>query len=275
MGARLLHWSGCPLRRPDRTRYLGSCSWTDKPGCGDTLGDWRQQSIVDRARTTVAALEAMRAVEEVDADRVGLWGASQGGWVVPLAAAADHRVAFAILVSAAAVSPFEQEAASLEQRMRLGGAPADEIEVAPSAFWELVHQLRAFEPPEDVVASLSSDDPRYQYFHAELISEPEPISFFSLIGDHDPLPPLQSMRCPVLLIWGELDPHIPVDRSRRAFLEQFESADNRDITVATFPGANHWILVERPEPGSHGKTRFAPGYIETMTDWAKAQTDFV
>lgn len=239
----------------------------DKPGCGDTAGDWRRQSIPDRAREPVAALTALRAFDEVAADAVGLWGASQGGWVVPLAIAADPDVAFAILVSAAGVSPYEQEAVSLRQRMQRAGESAEAIEAAIAAYWELIDRLRGPEPAEDIVASLSGEDDRYRYFHPELVSEPELISFFALIGDHDPLSALASMVCPTLLIWGEHDPLVPVRSSETIFREQLAAAGNNEVTTETFAHADHWIMIE----ASDGEAQFAPGYVETMTAWAKAR----
>jgi hypothetical protein len=41
---------------------------------------------------TVAAVAAVAALPEVDADRIGLLGGSQGGWIAPLAAGLDDRI---------------------------------------------------------------------------------------------------------------------------------------------------------------------------------------
>lgn len=59
------------------------------------------------------ALDALRLLQvrpEVAADHVGLWGFSEGGWVIASAAARDARVAFLVMVSAPTVSPGEQAA---------------------------------------------------------------------------------------------------------------------------------------------------------------------
>jgi acetyl esterase/lipase len=57
------------------------------------------------ADDALAAVRLLRERAEVDPARVGLWGVSEGGWVVPIAASRSASVAFAILVSAPNVSP--------------------------------------------------------------------------------------------------------------------------------------------------------------------------
>ena len=64
---------------------FASLAW-DKPGCGGSGGDWRDQSLQDRAGEALAAVACLAAQEGVDPGRVALLGASQGGWVGPLAA---------------------------------------------------------------------------------------------------------------------------------------------------------------------------------------------
>jgi pimeloyl-ACP methyl ester carboxylesterase len=82
----------------------------DKPGCGESPGDWREQTFADRAAETLAAAEVLRGQPGVDRRRVGLLGISQGGWVAYLAASlAPERISQIVSVSGPGVSPVEQE----------------------------------------------------------------------------------------------------------------------------------------------------------------------
>lgn len=75
-----------------------SLSW-DKPGINGAPGDWLDQSMDDRAAETHAAIRWARARPDIDAARIGVWGASQAGWVLPKVAAQDPGLQFMIVVS--------------------------------------------------------------------------------------------------------------------------------------------------------------------------------
>jgi hypothetical protein len=218
-------------------------------------------------------LEALRAHEAVDNTKVGLWAISQGGWVAPMAVAEDPLVAFMILVSAPGVSPFHQEAASLEQRMRQTGEPEELVERASSAYWELVKRLRGGESPDGVTGWFESvrNEPLYAHFLPGIFSDPAVVSFFARIGDHDPIPSMRKVKCPVLLIYGECDTLVPVVRSREIIVHQLKAADNHNVTVEIFEGADHNLLIGPPSTGPRGSQPFAPGYGQMMTTWATAQ----
>tara|TARA_E500000305_G_scaffold84137_1_gene70013 strand:- start:294 stop:1265 length:972 start_codon:yes stop_codon:yes gene_type:complete len=79
---------------------IGVYSW-DKPGVGESEGNWLHQSMSDRAREADAALRAVQQIDHVDASKVGFLGFSQAGWVVPEAAGPGTTAAFAILVGGA------------------------------------------------------------------------------------------------------------------------------------------------------------------------------
>ncbi|MFE3636494.1 alpha/beta hydrolase family protein [Streptomyces sp. NPDC059168] len=72
-----------------------------KPGIGGSQGNWLDQSMKDRADETLAAVAWARDRPDIDGRRIGLWGASQAGWVLPEVAARDRRLQFVIAVSPA------------------------------------------------------------------------------------------------------------------------------------------------------------------------------
>ena len=80
----------------------------DKRGVGESHGeccpgDYGQFNLL--AADAVGAVSAIRARAEIDDDRIGLLGANQAGWIVPLAAERSRgRVAFTALVDAPVVS---------------------------------------------------------------------------------------------------------------------------------------------------------------------------
>lgn len=102
----------------------------DKPGVGGSTGNWKEQDLRDRAEEALAARAFLHTQPMVDPKWVGLWGNSQGGWVIPLAASLNPDVAFIIMVSAPAVSPAEQDRYGFEQFTRAEGLSEPEIQQA-------------------------------------------------------------------------------------------------------------------------------------------------
>ncbi|WP_299966887.1 alpha/beta fold hydrolase [uncultured Roseobacter sp.] len=78
---------------------IGVFSW-DKPGVGQSGGDWLAQSMQTRADEAAAALRFLRDREGIAAGRLGFLGFSQAGWVVPQAAMTADA-AFVVLVGPA------------------------------------------------------------------------------------------------------------------------------------------------------------------------------
>ncbi|ANS70493.1 hydrolase family protein [Streptomyces lincolnensis] len=88
-----------PMWEANAKAGYASLSW-DKPGVAGASGNWLDQSMDDRADEAAAAIAWARARPDIDGDRIGLWGASQAGWVLPKIAART-TVSFVIAVSPA------------------------------------------------------------------------------------------------------------------------------------------------------------------------------
>ncbi|MEV6678211.1 alpha/beta hydrolase [Streptomyces erythrochromogenes] len=105
-----------------------SLSW-NKPGVGGAPGDWLDQSMEDRADEAADAIAWARQRPDIDGSRIGLWGASQAGWVLPKIAAKDPGIRFVIAVSPA-VNWHRQGRYNLLAELSRDGASAAEIATA-------------------------------------------------------------------------------------------------------------------------------------------------
>ncbi len=115
-----------PIRDAFLSRGIAAFSF-DKPGIGGSSGDWRDYALNGRTDQALAAIALLRAHEAIDAQRVGVWGQSQGGWLVQILAARLPDLAFAIANSGAAIGVEEQNRAGCEHTMRAAGKSEEEI----------------------------------------------------------------------------------------------------------------------------------------------------
>ena len=76
----------------------------NKRGVGKSTGNWKWGSIEQQAEDTLAAVEYLRSLPEIDPDNIGLLGHSQGGWVVQLAGSLDPRIAHVVSLAGPAVT---------------------------------------------------------------------------------------------------------------------------------------------------------------------------
>jgi len=88
----------------------------DKRGVGESSGTYPgsySSSMVIYATDALAAADLMASRDDIDDSQIGLWGVSQAGWIIPLAASMDQeRIAFTVIVSGPTVSILEENAYS-------------------------------------------------------------------------------------------------------------------------------------------------------------------
>ena len=91
-------------------------SW-DKPGVGDSTGNWLNQSMSQRSDELQQAIAHLRKMPDINDNQIGLLGFSQAGWVMPKALLADDRLSFMIAISPAI--NWQQQARYLTQSRML------------------------------------------------------------------------------------------------------------------------------------------------------------
>jgi len=100
----------------------------DPRGVGRSSGELGFESLDIRADEAIAAVRYLQSRPDIQADKVGLHGNSQGAWVNAMAAA-DHPqdVSFIINVSGSGVSVAEQQVHSIEAQSRDAGFSDDDV----------------------------------------------------------------------------------------------------------------------------------------------------
>jgi uncharacterized protein len=177
-------------------------------------------------------VRTLRAHPEVDPEAVGLWGRSEGGWVVPLAANRSEEVAFVVLVGASGVSPARQVSWFLETQLRHLGVSGSMVEAVSRT---------------GIRVQVGTDGLAEAY--------------------HDPVGPLEQLRQPVLAMWGEKDRVVPPAESARIVQDALERGGNERYTIRFIPDVDHG-LYSSPDGFVPGDAP-VPEYPETVGSWVE------
>ncbi|GAA3856189.1 CocE/NonD family hydrolase [Saccharothrix violaceirubra] len=196
-----------------------SLSW-DKPGVADAPGNWLHQSMRDRADETAGAITWARGRPDVDPRRIGLWGASQAGWVLPRLAATNTDVRFVIAVSPA-VNWLRQGEYDLVTSLR--GRPEAEVRAA------LDRRGRR-------LALLARDASYAEYREVDPDMTEDRWRFVTLNHRSDASADLAASRVPVFLALGDHDVHVDADETARVYADLVP-----DLEVHRYRDATHGL----------------------------------
>ena len=229
----------------------------DRRGEGESTGD------ATRGRFDLQADDALAVLRAIGAERGGLFGYSQGGWIAPLAAARSDDVAFLVLVASIGVTPSEQMMVAVERQLRLAGYGDDVVDRALDLRHRFEHWIHAVapEPDEQLAGDLLAavDEPwAGQLWLPPSLLDEEEVRLWIEEMDYDPRPTFEQVRVPTLAFYGELDSWAPVEASVKAWRD----ARGDGVELVVIPGAEHDLTL--PD-GS-----VAPEYDRRLVEWLTA-----
>lgn len=242
----------------------------DKRGCGESSGkEWRA-NFKDYAHDLLAAVETVSKMQGINAKKIGVYGHSQGGWVVPLAySLKPDKIAFCIISAANAYSPVEQTLYAGDEEFRIKGN--DE---------QTVKEIREFRKLKYEVGISGKGLKEYKN---TLLPEAEKKAWFKLTGGglpdnifwkengfYDATPALKSLKCPVLVLYAEHD--MSTDSKTNLPLMQ-KLIPSENATFKLFENANHMMMKVTAKDFTVKQmpliTQFTDGYIDTLIGWLK------
>ncbi|HUP47519.1 MAG TPA: alpha/beta fold hydrolase [Thermoanaerobaculia bacterium] len=215
-GAVFIHGSGASTRDnfwyvwiADRLARNGiAVLLPDKRGSGKSGGRWEVASFHDFAADAAAAVAALRGIESVARDRIGVIGVSQGGHVAPMVPDLVPELAFVVNLSGSAVP--------IEEQLKL----------------ELTNTLRQEGWPRFLI-------PLVRPIAIRTVKNRRPV-WWQKNGEADPIQHWRRLSVPALVVYGAEDEqdNVPVSRS----VERLRAA-GAGIDIVVYPDSGHALYA--------------------------------
>jgi uncharacterized protein len=228
----------------------------DKRGVGASNGE-RSEAIADLASDMVAGVGYLKSRAEIDPKQIGLFGHSQGGWVVPEAASLSKDVAFIIAGAASGLTGPENVLYEIDGELRYAGFSEADRAKARALFkmgsdvieangegwnqWRAEIAKARNEPWFRLVRTPSSliemnDANRKRIM--EFVGREQRTSSF------DPVATWEKIIVPALIYESEWDSYVPARQSEAIIGQALKKAGNRDYAIKVFPKSNHgqWAM---------------------------------
>lgn len=238
----------------------------DRRGSGESTGNFETSDFTDLAADAAAGFNYLCTRPDIAADRIFLYGISQGAWIVPNVAVKTPDAAGLIMVSGSGVSPADQMDYAASYTLRDAGF-SDEVVAGAMALRQRVNEYFrghiTLEALRQEIAAVENEP----WFNAADVYPSQDLpqdvtaSKWYYEMDYDPLAVWQSVRNPALFIVPGHDRWVPIQASMSNY--RAATAHIPDVTFAQIPGADHLMA----EMSADGTEQISERYIAVLLDW--------
>lgn len=214
-------------------------------GCSEG-GPLENVTIHERADDNRSGIEYLRSRKEIDKERIGLLGISEGGNIGPMIAASDPSIRALVVMAGSATNGFK----IIEYQRRIKIFSRSDLTDA--------------EKEQELAKSMEGLN--------KALSRGEGGRWFRSFLNYIPLPTAQKVFCPVLILHGDKDSHVPVDHAH-LLAKAMRISGNNDVTVKIFKNHNH-LFLEDPDGRMSGyeillrhTNKLSEKVLTTITTW--------
>ncbi|ARN78773.1 hypothetical protein BST97_12645 [Nonlabens spongiae] len=257
----------------------------DDRGVGESEGNYATATSEDLATDAAAAVAYLKSRSDVDGNKIGLIGHSEGGLIAPMVIA-DYQddVAFFISLAGPGVSGKEVLLPQLKKIAILNGASEElanyENQMFKTVFEKINNHPKLSQAEmskeieeiiSDFVANGSEDFKKgYNQETQQSIAQQFSQDWMRFFITHDPTNDLQKVDVPTLLLNGSLDYQIIPELNLPEMEKKIKSNGNEDVTVIEFDGMNH--LFQNATTGAGYEYEMidetiAPKVLSTISEW--------
>lgn len=248
----------------------------DKRGVGGSTGDYDSATTADFTSDAESVFEWLRLQPQIDPDRTGVIGHSEGGIIAPAVAVADKEVAFVVMIAGPCIRGDKLFVLQSAMTAKVYGAPDAYIAKRKVFDQELYDTIRS--APSDAVAL-----GRAKTFIAQGVKDKivDPTEAETLPADdtrpweryflaYDPAPVLAKVSVPVLALNGSLDVQVPAKEDLAAVRESLKN--NSRATVIELAGKNHLLQDAKtgaPNEYNNIEETMSPAALNIIANWVQ------
>jgi uncharacterized protein len=248
----------------------------DKRGIGKSTGSADSATTLDLASDAQAAVAFLKTRREIDAAKIGLVGHSEGAMIAPHLATHSEGIAWLVLLAPPATNGEDTLMQQSELIGRAGGLSEPQLVASLTFDREAYDLVRAEKDPAVLSEKLkalvkesgldAATPPAVLETQLRMLTSP----WFRFFLDYDPLPNLQTLKTPTLVLYGEKDLQVPPKRNLPLVKKGFVDSGNPDAVATELPDLNH--LFQHAYSGSPAEyaaieETFSPGALQLITDW--------
>jgi pimeloyl-ACP methyl ester carboxylesterase len=250
----------------------------DDRGFGQSTGDFKKATTMDFAKDVQAGVDYLKTRKEIDKNKIGLIGHSEGGIIAPMIAGNSKDVKFIVLLAGPGIRGDKLLLLQRELLEKQMGVPDAVVEQSKENFkgaYDLIIQSTVND--DDLKTKVNS------YFKSKLgnddmaktitdqITSPWNYTLLKL----DPKPFLEKVKCPVLALNGSKDLQVPAQVNFENIKKVLTEAGNKKVTTKELPNLNH--LFQECKTGSPTEyatieQTFSPIALEEISSWVLIQT---
>ena len=244
----------------------------DDRGVAKSTGDFKSATSENFASDVESAVEYLKTRKEINKNKIGLVGHSEGGMIAPMVASKRKDINFIVVLAGPGLRGDKLLLLQKEKIERAMGTSEEEI----------LKGQKIYKGAYDMVLNSKNKDLNFkQYFKSQLDKDtPEneidamanqiSNNWFQFFIKYDPTIALMKTKCPVLAVNGEKDLQVSSKENLEAIKKSILKGGNKKVTIIEFPKLNH--LFQTTETGSPSEYEtneetFNEKALQKITDW--------
>ncbi len=252
----------------------------DDRGVGGSEVNTQNATSEDFAGDVLAGLEFLKTKKEIDQNKIGLIGHSEGGIIAPMVANSSGNIAFMVLLAGPGIKGEQIIVKQVELLNRAAGLTEEQVNQKVNlqkAIFDIllngkdtVNQMERLQQvfSNGTYDSMSDDQKKIINTNLNALKK----RWFQFFLTYDPYPALVKLECPVLALNGSKDLQVPPAENLAVIEKALKEGGNKNFKTMELKNLNH--LFQTCETGAVAEyaqieETISPGVLEILSDWIK------